>query len=607
MRRGLGIGIALLLALPAAAAAQEQEGTLVAQSGETRVLAERTSDGDLCFRLEHPGGSTGDCTERVPPTEALVSADGRAAGGAVPAEVARVEVEWRDGTRTAIDPAAHPAFDGVRWFAAEHPRSSAWLVRQLAADGALLAVTQEGPGPVVGGPFPLAAGRDPGNGRRWSVRAWLERTLARGPGLPDRTEVVACVERRTSGSTATSCVPDAPPLVEPIAGDVFPTGSNVLGEAGRHRLVLAALVAPAVGAVEVVLGDGRRVRARVREIGGGGMTARVATYVVPYRSAVRRLVVRDRRGSVLSRQDVMQAPGFLGGDGIGSLHAERPPLPGPGEVAAGPVKDGEGVLRVHEIAGRLCASVEGAYAPGIPCGLVPETPEQSLLTGGGTAHHAVFGGVVPPEVATVVLEERGLGDGPELPPVRVATQAPAPYAGAFAPHVRTFVALLEHGGYVRVRMLDADDRELLVFEAEAFRHAGGTWKPRWRTRLRAGRVRLVADRGDISCAYVLDSGGLRHQTCAFGEPGQVEVHVVCRAAASVVTLAARGRPGARLRTASGRVLRPRRLRLDEQARLVFVVAAPDAPRTLTWRGGRIRFGRVPSPRRQCGYKLDKYR
>ena len=605
MRRRLGICIALLLALPTTAGAQDGGEVLVASSGKTEVHAEQRPDGELCFTIRSPRAGGGGCGDRPTLREPMSTGVDGAAGGAVVPQVARVEVEWPDGARVSAATAEHPSFPGMRWFAAEHGTREPWLLRFFDAEGRLLAADEEGRGPVVGRPVTLGSG---GAGRalgvRWTLRAYLRRAHSPVPGELDRTEPIACLERRVGGSGAWRCNHAEPQLNEILAGDVFGTGTSEHGRAGPHRLVFGALLSPGVASVDVELGDGRRVRARVREFGGEGTTARVASYVVPVRAAVRRLVVRDSGGRVLDRQAIALAPGHLGGDGHGSIFLGRPPLPGAGEVAAGPVADGEGVLRVREIGAQLCAEVEGMYPPDVPCGPFPQTPQGSLLASGGTEHHGVVGGVVPPEVASVELHERGLGDGPEMPVVRVATQAPAPYAGAFAAHVRTFVALLEHGGFVRVRMLDASGAELLETTIDAFRWVDGPPPRRTRTRLRAGRVRLRSMRDDSTCVTLTDRGArLDHLTCAMGSEDEVEVHVACRPAASVVILPAKR--GVVLRTASGRLLRPLRLRLARQPHAVFVVPAPDAPRALTWRGGRMALGRIPAPRAQCGYKLER--
>jgi hypothetical protein len=603
MRRGLG-AIVLLLALPGAAAAQRENEKLVAEGGGSRLLAEYSRSGSLCMTIEYPNGVGGTCAERVTAREPAVAPMDGVTAGAVAPEVERVEVEGPDGVRTAGQPVAHPAFPGVRFFLVAHAGRSAWLVRYFAADGALLAVQQEGDGPVVAGPVRLASGRT--NGRRWSVVGRLERVLAPGPGAPERTEIIACVDYRKRHSGGTQCSAGEPRLAEPIAGQMFGTAPIFLGARSPHRLVLAAVLGPAAARVDVHLGSGQVVRARVRELAAEGATGRFATYAARPEDAVRRLVVRDAAGAEIDQQVVTLAPGALGHFGQAGLISLRPPLPGTPEVAAGPVQDGEGVLKVREVGARLCVEVERTYLPDAPCGLVPRTAEESLLVGGASEHHGVVGGVVPPEVATVELEEMNRFPGNQDATVRVATQAPSPYAGAFAPHVRVFVGLLPLGGTVGVRLLDAQGRELGSNGVEAVHVVDARDTPRRaRTRLRLAGVRLKSHPDDDDCVFLTDSGaGLLHQTCAFGGREEVDVHVACRPAASVVVVPVGKRRGLVLRTARGRRVKPRRLRLGATPHAVFVVRAPDTPRALTWRGGRVTIGRMPPLRKQCGYEIN---
>lgn len=597
MRLGM-IMAALLIGVPGAALAQRQGEVEVAASGESRLLAEQREDA-LCLEIEYPRGGGDVCSPRVTVQEPAVAGLRGVVGGAVAREVTRVEIEWPDGFRQAVEPVANEAFAGLRFFIAERGRRAPWLLRYFGADGTLLAATQEGDWPLLGTRTILASGR------RWRVSAWFERVLAPGPGAPDRTEIVACLERRAGSGTGTRCTDGEPSFVAPINGDVFATRGSAYPRKAPHRLVLSALLGPGAATVDVDLGDGRRVRPRVRDLRAGDASARVVTYLVPKRSAVRRVIVRDAQGDKIDQQVVALAPGTLGDDGHGALMSARPPLGGAPQVAAGPVQDGEGILQVREIGARLCAEVEGSSPGDVPCGLLPRSASDSLLVGGGTEHHGVVGGVVPPEVAQVELEE--LLGHPGHPPqtVRVATHAPAPYAGAFAPHVRTFAALLPMGGLVRARLLDAEGRQLFDDTLDAGFWDGTSKPSRARTRLRIGRLRLLAPRADTDCVHVRDAGArLLHQTCALG-PDEIQAHVVCRPAASVVVLSSKDRRDLVVRTARGRRIRPHRLRLSGIRHAVFVVPAPDAPRAVRWRGGRVALGPVQSPREQCGYEVRR--
>ena len=564
----LAISILLLLAI-APAAQSQYEPPVVAEEQGNRMSAVEARDGRLCLRLEHTNGVAGVCEERVDVREPAVLSSRGVVAGAVVAAVARVEVEWPDGVTTVANLTSHPNFAGLRFFIASHASREAFLVRYRSGDGSLLATTQEGDGPRVATRRVLASGG--GRGSRWSLRAWLERVLAPGPGQPDRTEVVTCVERRIARSTGTECMRREPALMEPIGGDIFATAGP--GDRSR-RLVIAALVGPSVAVVEVHLGDGRRVRARMHVIGGVDADARVATYVVPARAAVRRLVSRDRSGNELDQQVVVLAPATLDDSGHAALFSLRPPLPGTPEVAAGPVHDGQGVLRVREVGARLCAEVEGSNPREVPCGLVPVRADESLLVGGATERHGVVGGVVPPQVATVELRET---TGPRPAVVRVTPQAPSPYAGAFAPHVRTFAAIVALVGPVEVRLLDASREELDSDRVDAVRHVDAL--PRQpRTRLRAGRVSLQTYPGDDECVFLRDTGaGLLHETCAFGGDALLVAHVACRPAATVIVLPLGRRRGLMLRSARGRHLLPRFVRLRRLPHAVFVLPAPDLP------------------------------
>ena len=600
--RALMVGIALLLAVPGTAAGQRENETLVAESGSSQMFAERSRDGSVCMTIEHDRGGGGTCAVgTVSAREAASAPLPGVTGGAVAPEVERVEVEWPDGVRTSAQPVAHATFPGMRFFLTAHGTRAAFLIRYLGADGALLEIEQADDGPVVAGPVTLAAGK------RWSVRGWLTRQLAPAPGAPERTEVVACMERlMRDGSRMSQCADGEPALVAPIDGGVFGTASRHF-RPRPHRFVLAAVLGPSATGVDVHLGDGGRARAQVRELTAEGVTGRFATYVAPSADAIQRAVVRDAAGAELDQQVVTLPPGALGHRGHASLFSSRPALPGTPVVAAGPAKDGEGILTVREVGVRLCAEVERAEPDEVPCGLLPRRVDQSLLVAGASAHHGVVGGVVPPEVASVELKEMGGFMEPGRATVRVTPQAPAPYSGAFAPHVRTFVGVLPVGGHVRVRLFDAAGKELLETTLLAAYVVDTTERPRpARTRLRVGGVRLRSHPADTDCVFLTDTvADLLHQTCSFGGSEEVDVHVACRPAASVVIvpLSEKVRRPV-LRTARGRSLKPRRLRLGDGYHAVFVVRAPDAPRALAWRGGSLAFGRVPSPREQCGYKID---
>lgn len=593
----MAICIVLLAAAAAAAPAArgQPEATTVAEDRTNRLSAAQTGDGRLCLRLEHASGVGGICEERLDVHEPVVVSSRGIVAGAVVHEVTSVEVEWRDGVRTVVNPTTHPDFGSLRFFIAPRASSQPFLVRYRSGDGILLATTQEGDGPRVAPRSILASGG--GRRGRWSVTAWLERVLAPAPGMLDRTELVTCVERRTASSATTRCLRKEHVLTEPLDGDVFATTSD----GRRHRLVLAALLSPATAAVEVHLGDGQRVRARVHRIGPSDARARMATYSVPAQAAVRQVLARDRSGKELDREVVMLPPATVERNAGATLLSPRPPLPGLPQIAAGPVLDGRGVLRLREVGARLCAEVEGTAPAAMPCGLIPLRAEESLLAGGTSEQQGVVGGVVPPQVATVELQTRR---GPAPAVVRVTPGDPGPYAGEFAPHVRTFVTLLPSTGPVEARLLDANGDELAAAQLAAIGHVESVPPRRPRLRLRAGQVSLTSRSGDDRCVFLEDVGaGLLHRMCAVAGRRTLLAHVACRPAATVVMLPVGRRRDILLLTARGKRLPPRRLRLRGRQHAVFVIAAPDVPVAVNWRGGRIGFGRLESPRRQCGFRV----
>jgi hypothetical protein len=592
-----------LLALPAPAAAQDEDGPVVAASGQAKLHARENAAGLLCATLASGGNRDTQCTER-PSEPALAALTSGAVGGAVAPRIARAEVEWIDGTRTSAAPAESPAYptdrgDPVRFFVISREATRPWLVRLYDGGGVLVKVREVGDGPRVGRSLTLAERSVAGHGR-WAASAFLKRELVRGPGQLDRTELTPCLVLRQPRSTATSCHEG-----EPLLRRYLTVGLHTLDAPGRRsgesvprRHAVVGFLGPGAVAAEAYLGDGQRHRLPVKTLTAPGAEAvRAVAWLVPRRSALRSVVVRDRAGKSLARYAYAQPPGDVPFTATGFVAPPDPPLPGTPEIAAGPAKQGEGTLRVREVGARLCVEVEATFTP--QCGLTPLAAAESLLVGGGGERFAVVGGIVAPEVAAVELQE-SRAFGPDAQTVRVNTQAPAPYAGAFAPHVRAFVATLPHGGVVKVRLLAADGTELQDLSVDAF----GVLKEPFsqRTVLRAGRLRLTADSPSGECFSVADPVAPIEHECA--HTGLTLV-VACRPAVSIVAVRTNGRRGLFVRTAAGRRIAPRRTRLARGRMVIFVVPAPDTPRTVRWKGGRLDLGRIPSPRAQCGYRAGR--
>jgi hypothetical protein len=470
-----------------------------------------------------------------------------------------------------------------------------------AAVAAPPAVAQISGLPVVRGPATLAKA---GGGLPWRLSGLVQRARAPLPGAPRRTEDLPCLVLRHARSEETRCLDGEPRLWRTLDGSTYDLGANA-GPARRRYLLWGFATGPA-RALLVELGDGSRVRVPLRRLPARLRTrARWFAWAPSRSDAVRRVVVLNARGQPVARLSESLQPAVV--PGVDGLVLETPVRPaGRATVAAGPLRgDRRARLLVRRLGARLCAEIDRPDLDQPACGPPPGTAGEALVAARGTALGDTVGGIVPADVAEVVLRPASGGA-----PVRVATQPAGRGAGPASAMLRVFLGQLPFSGLVDLRLLDATAGTLgtgNVFVAyptsDAVEDAN---RPLLRGRARGGAGFVL--RGDRAafCFAVTAPGRARADdggsTCGLDA---VELLVPCRPRVAAVLAPAEGRAALRVETADGTMLRGRRVRLSrDQSVWVVAVALRDPPRAVVWRSlsGRLRrvaLGRVPSD--QCGY------
>jgi hypothetical protein len=585
-------------------------------SGATLAVFDR--DGQLCGRVRASGSDTEiDCGRpsgalRDPFLSSIDTGIGGSFSiwGVVAHEVASVEVVFVGGTRTTVATHAGERYQGRfagtgRFFLASEPsrrrgpsRDLAYL-RQLDAQGKLLAVTDLGLARPVGQAVTLARGRL--GASRWRLRAASRRILAPLPGDEERFGRSVCIVLRggqptIGGGGIGACYDTEFELLDrlTVAQDCGGLGSMVLG-----------LLAPGTNSAVALLGDGRQAhlpRYRLPDRLGGGLA-----YGAPLggRMAIRRIDYFRRDGRRKRSVAVGVAPaqlncaGSAGGGFFEFAPDEESPRPGPHAMPA---------LRVEDRGSLLCVSLAGATRSPENCGRPPLGAHGSHVFSLPLPSATYAAGVVPADAATVELE---LAAGGRL---RLQTTAAGPYTGRWVGAIRFFSTQIAGEHLITgVRLFDAQGRRMGTLagpDPAPFAEAPvGVLRAPGGAVLGAGVI-AGSRQGPRRLCLTFDRRLPRSSDgCGFTSPGALQLTATCRPRSAAIwgTVSSVTR-SVEVRTdnegLTARLVRlPSRLGIDRKA-VLAVIPAGAAPRGLSLSRGK-RVVRVPIPvpsvRRQCGY------
>jgi hypothetical protein len=571
--------VALVLALAPAAGAAE-----VAREGAVSLHAE-VRRGELCLTIFHRARQFGEeCGD--PPYSAFrvieVPGPGNTFGLAVAPSVSEVEVAVHRRPSTA----SAEGFDAR--FAIVHMRP-VHILRLFDSAGVMIGANVSAE-PLETRRVTVARA---GGARLMGYRS---DQLVPDPIELDRTFTEACVELVRDRSSLGTCVYSGLGRIR----------TRLLPACRSAPAVLGGVVPAAADSVVVVLGDGRRLRARTHML-PLIVAARAFALPVPSGQAIRSVTVDGEQGEVVATAAVRHEPAGALCPPTGSrstvfedsadLIAQRPA--GALQAAA---TDGGHRLLVADARGErgMCSGID-ALPDRLPCGPVTPDPELAAVFRQGGAVAAILGR----EVASVDLR---LTDGSLR---RVPTGAGERYTGRYAGHarfgryagdVRFFVAAVPRGTVREAILRDAGGHELA-------RHAVSVRDdPQV-----AGRRRLAGLRVTALRQPGLVDTELRPELCVHldgvrlgdlelpGDPFLCErrradaplvVTAPCRRARSALVGVARPGRVPRVVLADGRVIRPLVAKLG-RARLW--VARP--PRRAAVR----RPVRLPPRSEQCGY------
>jgi hypothetical protein len=475
------------------------------------------------------------------------------------------------------------------------PLATLVLALAVAATGAPPARAQLEGLPVIRGPELLvrSEGRPP-----WSLTGLVQRERVPVPGGRTRTEDFPCLVLRDASITETHCLDGEPLLWRTLTGSTFDLRADA-GPTGRRYLLWGFAARPAA-ALRLELGNGRRVRLRLRRFPAElRSAARWFAWAPPRSDAVRRVALLDARGRALARLTETLPPAGVRGT-YGLILDVPAPTRGTARVVAGPLpEDPRARLLMRRVGARLCAEIDRPNPEDPACGAPPRNADDSLIAARGTPRGDTVGGIVPPGVTEVVLSA-SIGDAS----VRVPTQ---PVGG-----LRVFLGQLPFSGLVDVRLLDAGGRTLEHTSASPAYQTSDAGEDATRP-LRRGRApggeRFVV-RGDAAglCVSLTTPGRVRPDgggsTCGFDG---VELLVPCRPRLAAVVAPAAGRRRLRVEAKAGRVFRGDIVRLPDGRRVWLAPVPSDAaPEVVAWRDQRgevrrVGLGRVPRPEAQCGY------
>ncbi|MBJ7519953.1 MAG: hypothetical protein JHC84_09690 [Solirubrobacteraceae bacterium] len=439
LRRVLILTIASLAWGTAAAAAAAQSLEFTGDGAPAVVLKVSRDANELCLELnegqngEYSSSSCGPTTllDLQDPWIRQVQA-GTSVAGAVDAKVASVRYRLRTGGSVDMVARALPGLGGrlesaMRFFAGRLPSEDIRSIVMLDAAGTALAeMTADDPTfRQPQGTWTVRTVRavvsEPTES--WRVSATLRTSADPLPGQPLHRRRSVCVRAHLAGARgALACVATTGLVADPSFADVC----------GRSSRIVAGIVPKAGGRVVLVLGDGRRVRARTTALDGLG-APRLQAYAVrvPAGAAIREVeLARAMPGATFALR-LRRAPAGLtcaetgavayAGLGGGTLDT-------PAAGVAVPTAGG-GDLYLAETSQDICIRI-GAPPRGADCvggasavrldGLIPAEAPGRLA------------GVVDPRVRSVQVRRR---DGTV---VVVPTAAPPAGAGPMLSRLRVF-------------------------------------------------------------------------------------------------------------------------------------------------------------------------
>jgi hypothetical protein len=369
---------------------------------------------------------------------------------------------------------------------------------------------------------------------------------------------------------------------------------------GRVGSVALGLVKREVASVSAVLGDGRRIRLRLRALPPSFGDRRAFALVLGRWVAIRRLVATDRDGhrEVLAEE---LAPGALrcGENGAFLIgYAERRGKP-----------RGRLGLTVYYDGVLLCATLARPDPAGGDCTYPPIEDYSNRILVRQAAGRTMVAGVLQREAARAVVRLEGgerrsvaVGDGP--------------YTGRYRGLVRFFALDLPgRRSVVSVRLVDARGRGIITMPGPLFGRlvdrSGLLLRGPGGLALRAGRFRFGFQRGVQVCLALTRQARLGEDSCGFADPEVPDIRAMCSPRRTVVWGILRpGFRGAVIETDNGpvpaRVARlPRSWRPHRSHVFLAEVPGSSAPRALVLEGRRRTFRRrlqVPPAARQCGYE-----
>jgi len=617
--------------LPAAA---DAAAPVVAESGAISLAAQiRTIAGndelELTLRGPDPGGEQPRFEETdvklapIWPDEAFVVVKGvddtttmkrLVFGGGVPSTAASVELAVGARTLARVPTATSAAFAGpyaglIRFFLGE-VNLPAGLVDEADDDSMTVRLYDEA-GQLLGVPEAPTTSQTQQllRGRTLSLEAERRARIVPIPGQPARIGTQLCL-------TLSMYESDLDEVCERSEGPPLPLSISGGRGCGKRPTALAGFVPAQTQRLVAVLGSGRRVSLATRAA-PFGRSQRIVVARLPRGEALRRVLAVDGAGHLLARDAAVVAPpdrrcgavpdGFM-------LSDETPPALGTPQgtqlVAALP---GGPRLVVREQGDALCLGVDRVALDGSDCALVPFNSHLAAI------------GVIPGRAAVGVFNARvtavdlTFDDGGVQ---RVPTIEGDEYSGRWRGAVRFLVAGLP-GGRVPTgaRLLDAEGRKI----GDAFVEPGDVIRTPGRTVLRSGLARLALDSerypGDptaAQCMRPLFSGErLGDQECYAVVENDTRLHAIvsCGPRATLLFGVVRRRvKRVELRLASGRVLRPRLVRVPGTTARAFLATVPPNSGVARVRFAGQRKARedrdtVTTPllpaAKQCGYEYSR--
>ena len=633
--------VALLVLLATAPAHAQDDGAVVARHGDAQLLV-KDEEGDetgLCLDLRvgesDVSGSCGNPLRR--PSTMLVSTTTRTrslTGGAVPAGgTVEVELEFARGERIRARTVTGEAYSGrlagklafflIDTTTVQRPpdedgdQDEPVLIRRFDANGKLIGASGGGfSDHVIAGPQALTASRG------LKISAVATRVFAPSVLQLDRTETSVClrVRRDDHGGSSGPCSTPGPalPTLEVVPQRECARGTLVYG-----------FVSPRIARVEVVLGNGRRVSARMFDVSELGTSARAAVLVVPVGMAVRSARALDAAGRVAQTQDLHAAPAHRRcAKGAGSFVAfgysttMSGDLAQGGQVAAGAAPGPQ--LLARDEGDHLCLGIGGFGEGESECVIPPPETEFAQMIERTTPQYTALGGLVPAGVHSV----RVTFDGRTV--VNAAIGDGGAYDGKYRGHVRFYLA--HSGPGRRITNVETFDAAGTLLSALPGPGAQGgkrqtiargrgfsVYASRYDFRFKFPGTELERSRG--TCFGLAPAGHTpRPEDCTPVSHPITTGAVWCspRRGAMMGQMTA-GSRGAVFELAGGGTIRSRTIRVPRRlggGRLWLLEIPPRARvKRLRYLGrlpshpfgpamARVRDFPLPPPRRQCGYALD---